>query len=102
MKSWKVLGIFAVVVLVGGSGYVVGSQSQQHDLGLEKAIPEIGSESDPPDDQAEIPGEANVIFRVVGQQGDYVLVELMVKQGESWRPAKIQAPGSGFEYAGDE
>jgi len=99
MKPWKVFVALAAVALIGGAGYVVGSQGQQHDLGLDQALPEPGSVSDSQSDLPGIPVSGNAVFRVVGQQGDFVLVELMIKQGESWRPAKIQS-SSAFEYVG--
>ena len=99
MKPWKVLGALAAVALVGGTGYVVGSQGQLHDLGLDQALLDPGSVSDSQSDLPGIPVSGNAVFRVVGQQGDFVLVELLVKQGDSWRPAKIQS-SSEFEYVG--
>ena len=97
MRPWKILITLAAVALIGGTGYVVGSQGQQHGLGLEKALPESGTAVIP---QGDLPGMAvpgGAVFRIVGQEGDYVLVQLMIKQGDTWRPAKIQSPASGFE-----
>jgi hypothetical protein len=102
MNRWKALIALVVVGLIGGTGYVVGSQVQQHDLGLEQALPEAGSESDSQNTLPGIPFSGNAVFRIVGQQGDYVLVVLMIKQGDTWRPAKIQSSASGFEYVAGE
>ena len=102
MKVWKVLVLFAAAGLVGGVGFVVGSQGQQHDLGLEQALSENGPAPESPGAVPGVPVSGNAAFTIVGQQGDYVLVELMIKQGDTWRPAKIQSPGSGFEYVGGE
>ena len=102
MKPWKILVALAAVALIGGTGYVVGSQDQQHDLGIEQALPEAESVSDSQHALPGIPVPGNAMFRVVGQQGDYVLVVLMIKQGDTWRPAKIQSSASGYEYVAGE
>ncbi len=102
MKPWKVLVALAAVALIGGTGYVVGSQDQQHDLGLDLALPENGSVSDSQNALPGIPVSGNAVFRIVGQQGDYVLVLLMIKQGDTWHPAKIQSSASGYEYLAGE
>ena len=102
MNPRKVLAALAAVDLIGGTGYVVGSQDQQHDLGLEQALPESESISGSQGDLPGIPVSGNAVFRVIGQQGDFVLVELMIKQGDTWHPAKIQSLDSGFQYVGGE
>ena len=103
MKPGKLLVVFAAVVAIGGTGFVVGSQSQQqHDLGLEEAVPDALIQPETPGNSPGIPVPGNAVFRVVGQDGDVVVVELMIKRGESWYPARIQSAGSGFEFAGDK
>jgi hypothetical protein len=101
MKTGKLLIVFAAVIAIGGAGFVVGSQGQQqHDLGLDEAVPDTLIEPDAPGAAPGIPVPGNAVFRVVGQDGDVVVVELLIKQGDSWHPAKIQSTGSGFEFAG--
>jgi hypothetical protein len=102
MKPRSIIVALVAIALVGGTGYVIGAQEQQHDLGLDQALPETDTISESNGDLPGIPVSGNAVFRVVGQEDGIVLVELMIKQGDTWHPAKIQASGSGFQYAGEK
>ena len=91
------------VVVVGFAGFVVGFQTQQqHDLGLEQTIPEIQENAPAPYVSPPNPDFETTAFRIVDEQDGFLVVELLIYDGNIWRPAKIRDSGAEFRYAGGE